>query len=155
MTALRRIAFVLTACLAYLPAGQAAEPVAASPTVRDAWARATAPGTGVAAVYCAIVGGSKDDRLIGASTDRAEVTQIHSVMHAAGMARMRPLDEVVIPARKTVVLAPETMHLMLMNLSQPLTTGEHFVVQLRFARAGTVEVAVDVRPPDASGPVAR
>ena len=60
--------------------------------VRDAWARATPPGAGVAAAYLTIVGGAQADRLVGARTSAAAMTQIHSVTESDGMARMRETD---------------------------------------------------------------
>lgn len=120
--------------------------------VRDAWARATPPGAGVGAAYLTIVGGSQADRLVSATTARAGMTQIHVVTEADGMSRMRPVDGVDIPAGKTVVLAPQGLHLMLMGLPQPLVAGERFKLTLAFAQAGQVEVEVEVRAPGESAP---
>jgi copper(I)-binding protein len=121
-------------------------------SVRDAWARATPPGAGVAAAYLTIVGGAQADRLVSATTARAGMTQIHVVTEAEGMARMRPVDGVDVPARTTVLLAPQGLHLMLMNLSQPLVAGERFRLTLAFAQAGKIEVEVEVRAPGDSPP---
>jgi len=125
---------------------------AAGVTVRDAWARATPPGAVVAAVYLTIVGGSRADRLLGAHTSRAGMTELHAVTHESGMIRMRPSDGVDVAAHGKVMLAPEGLHLMLMNLPQPLVQGESFEVQLHFAQAGIVDVPVQVVAPGASGP---
>ena len=127
----------------------AAEPAV---SVRDAWARATPPDAGVAAVYLTLVGGAQADRLVSATTARAAMTQIHTVTESEGMSRMRPIDGVEVPARKTVLLAPQGLHLMLMNLARPLVAGEHFAVTLTFATAGEVEVDVEVRAPGESAP---
>lgn len=122
-------------------------------SVRDAWARATPPGASVAAAYLTIVGGAQADRLVSATTARAGMTQIHVVTAAEGMARMRPVEGVEIPARQTVMLAPQGLHIMLMDLVQPLVAGERFKLTLVFAQAGKVEVEVEVRSPE-SGPPA-
>ena len=112
--------------------------------VIDAWARATPPGAGVAAVYLTILGGDAADRMVGAKSDRAAMTQVHSVTSSDGMARMREAGRVDVPARTTLVLAPSGLHLMLMNLAAPLVAGERFGVTLTFEHAGprTVDVAV-------------
>ncbi len=122
--------------------------------VQDAWARATPPGAGVAAAYLTIVGGAEADRLLAASTSAAAMTQIHSVTESDGMARMRETDGVEIPPHRRVVLAPQGLHLMLMNLRRPLVAGEHFVVTLTFAQAGAREVDVVVVAPDQAPPAA-
>jgi copper(I)-binding protein len=123
----------------------------ASLTVRDAWSRATPPGSNVAAVYLTIVGGSAPDRLLEASTTRARATELHAVTHDTGMARMRPSAGVDIPAKGTVLLAPDGLHLMLMELSRPLVQGETLEVQLRFEHAGTIDVPVRVVAPGSAG----
>ena len=122
--------------------------------VQDAWARATPPGAGVAAAYLTIVGGAEADRLVGASTSAAAMTQIHSVTESNGMARMRETEGVEIPAGQRVDLAPQGLHLMLMNLAQPLVAGRRFVVTLTFAHAGAREVSVVVVAPDQAPPAA-
>ncbi len=135
------------------PAG-AADSQAGAIAVRAAWARATPPGASVAAVYLTLVGGSRPDRLVGAETVRAAMTQIHVVTEAEGMARMRPIDGVDVPARKTVSLAPQGTHLMLMNLTQPLVARERFPLSLQFESAGKVDVSVEVRGPGDAPPAA-
>jgi hypothetical protein len=107
----------------------------------------------VAAVYMTIVGGSKADRLVSASTARAAMTEIHSVTEENGMTRMRPVEGgVAVPAGKTITLAPQGLHLMLMMLDRPLVAGEKFAVTLTFESAGSRDVPVDVRAPGAAPP---
>jgi copper(I)-binding protein len=128
---------------------------AADLQVRDAWARATPPGAGVAAVYLTIVGGDAADRLVAAKTDRAAMTQVHAVTESDGMARMREAGGVDVPSRASVTFAPGGLHLMLMNLSAPLVAGQPFVVTLTFERSGTRDVDVAVLAPDQAPPSAR
>jgi copper(I)-binding protein len=132
----------------------AAEPATQVVTVSAAWARATPPGMAVAAVYLTLTGGPQPDRLVGAATPRAAMTQIHVVTEAEGMARMRPTDGVDVPAHKSVALAPQGTHLMLMNLPQPLVAGEKFPLTLQFEQAGRIDVSVEVRAPDTAPPPA-
>ena len=119
--ALLTLALLVTATTTY-----AAEPAPQVVTVSGAWARATPPGTAVAAVYLTLSGGPQADRLVGAATPRAAMTQIHVVSEVDGMARMRPVEGVDVPAHTSVALAPQGTHLMLMNLPQPLVAGERF-----------------------------
>lgn len=128
---------------------------AADVQVRDAWARATPPGAGVAAVYLTIVGGDVADRLAGAQCDRAAMTQVHAVTESDGMARMREADHVDVPPRGSVVFAPGGLHLMLMNLAAPLVAGQRFEVTLTFERSGTRNVDVEVLAPDQAPPATR
>ena len=140
----------LRACLLVVLSAVAAPLAAGEPSaleVRGAWARATPPGAAVAAAYLTIRGGAEADRLLGAQTEIAAMTQIHAVTDSAGVARMREVEAVEVPARGVVELAPHGLHLMLMHLERPLVAGQRFVVTLRFERAGAREVAFEVVAP--------
>jgi copper(I)-binding protein len=126
---------------------------AEAPLARAAWARATPPGSDVAAVYVTLVGGATADRLENAHTPRAAMTHLHSVDDAGGMARMRSVEGVDVPAGKTVALAPQGLHIMLMGLDKPLVAGERFPLTLHFAHGGDREVEVRVQSPTAPPPV--
>ncbi len=128
--------------------------IAAAPTVSGAWARATPPGVSVGAAYLTIAGGSTNDRLVGASTDRASMVQLHTVEESNGVAAMRQADGVPVPAGRQVVLAPGGTHIMLMGLSRPLVAGETFPLQLRFEKAGEQVVQVTVRAAGEPDPAA-
>jgi copper(I)-binding protein len=132
----------------------ATEPAPQTVTVSAAWARATPPGMAVAAVYLTLVGGSQADRLVGADTPRAGMAQIHVVSEAEGMARMRPTEGVDVPAHKSVALAPQGTHIMLMDLPRPLVAGERFPLTLQFEQAGRIGTSVEVRAPGAAPPAA-
>ena len=147
--ALAALAFLCTVAPTH-----AAEPAPQAVTVSAAWARATPPGTAVAAVYLTLVGGPQADRLVGAATPRAAMTQIHVVSEAEGMARMRPTAGVDVPARKAVALAPQGTHIMLMDLPRPLVAGERFPLALQFQQAGRIDVSVEVLAPDTAPPPA-
>jgi len=152
LTALGAVSVLAHAATAPASAPAAAQATASVVTARDAWARATAPGMSVGAVYLTLLGGAKADSLIAASTARAGMTQIHVVTEADGMARMRETEAVDVPAGKRVLLAPQGTHIMLMDLQQPLVAGERFALTLQFAKAGTREITVQVVAPGAEPP---
>ena len=117
-----------------------------APVVSQAWARATPPGVEVGAAYMVIDGGGRPDRLVGASSQRADMVELHDVTEVDGVARMRGIEALEIPARGRVELAPKGRHLMLMGLSAPLVAGQRFDVTLRFEVTGPQVVTVTVRP---------
>lgn len=117
-----------------------------APVVSQAWARATPPGVEVGAAYMVIEGSGRADRLLGASSERAAMVDLHDVIEVDGVVRMRGLEALEVPARGRVELAPKGRHLMLMGLSAPLVAGQHFDVTLRFEVSGPQVVTVTVRP---------
>ena len=116
-----------------------------APVVTGAWSRATPPGVSVGAAYLVITGGDKDDRLTGASSERAEMVELHEVVEEEGVAKMRSTEEVQVAAGKRVELAPKGKHLMLMGLDAPLVAGQTYELVLKFAESGEQKVTVTVR----------
>jgi hypothetical protein len=117
-----------------------------APVVSDAWARATPPGMDVGAAYLVIQGGTKPDKLLGGTSDRAAMVHLHAVETKDGMAKMRAIESLEIPARQRVTLAPQSNHLMLMGLSSPLVAGQTFLITLQFAHSEPQVVTVTVQP---------
>jgi copper(I)-binding protein len=116
-----------------------------APVVSEAWSRATPPGVEVGAAYMVIKGGHKDDRLVGASSERAAMVHLHDVVEEEGVAKMRSTDEVDVSAGQRVELAPKGKHLMLMGLDAPLVAGQTYTLVLQFAESGEQTVTVTVR----------
>jgi copper(I)-binding protein len=59
--------------------------------------------------------------------------------------QMRPAGPLPIPARQSVTLAPNGLHLMFMGVTQPFAEGEEIPVRLSFEHAGAVDVSLPVR----------
>jgi copper(I)-binding protein len=73
------------------------------------------------------------------------MVHLHTVDEQDGVARMRAVDAVDVPAGQRVMLAPKSTHLMLMGLDGPLVAGQSFTVTLRFAESGPQTITVAVR----------
>ncbi len=117
------------------------------------WARPTAPAQKVGAGYLTIRNqGGEADRLVAARTPLVPMVELHThEIDAQGVARMRQIEAIDVPAGTTVELMPGGLHLMLMGLAEPLREGTRFPVTLTFERAGEVEVEMQVEPPAAGG----
>lgn len=128
------------------PASQsedAMEPVKAGDlTLSDAFTRATLPGAKVGGGYLKIANSANEpDRLMGGTTPAAERVEVHEMKMAGDVMQMRQLKEgLEIPAGGTAELAPGGLHLMFMNIAEPLKEGDMIPVTLEFAKAGKVEV---------------
>jgi copper(I)-binding protein len=61
------------------------------------------------------------------------------------MMTMRQVDAIELPAGTTVMLAPGGLHIMFVDLVQPLAEGTDVDVTLRFEKAGETTMSVPVR----------
>jgi copper(I)-binding protein len=121
--------------------------------VVDAWARATPPGAGVAAAYLTIDNaGGGADRLLGASSDAAGRVEVHETRRDGEVMRMRKAEPLDIPAGERVVFGPGGLHVMLMELKEPLRQGDTLSLTLRFEHAGEFRVQAGILAGDATDP---
>jgi copper(I)-binding protein len=124
----------------------AAAAVAAGLKVESAWARATPPGSSVAAVYLVIDNqGPQADRLLKLKSPIAASAEVHRSSVEGGMTRMRPVSVLHIAQGERVEFAPGGLHVMLMELRKPLVAGQSFELELQFEVAGPRRVMVVVR----------
>lgn len=136
------LAAALLACVASLPA------FAADISVTSVWTRATMPAQKVGGAFMQIESDA-DARLVAASSPVAGRTELHAMkVDEANVMRMREVEAIELPKGKTVSLAPGGLHIMLINLKQPLVAGEAVPITLVVESGGkrqTVEVKADVR----------
>lgn len=127
---------------------------AADVTVSDGWARASAGMARAGAAFMAITNaGSGDDRVIGASALVSQTAELHTHIKEGDIMKMRQVEDIPLPAGQTVMLQPGGLHVMLMNLAQPLEEGQTFTVTLTLEKAGTIDVPVTVRAAGAMAPM--
>ena len=136
MTSLRfhSVRFVLTALIAAGCAVPADEAQAQQVTVKDAWVRAPAPGQKVAGAYMELVSGS-DLALTAVASPAAASVELHSTSVEEGVMRMRPVARIELPQGKPVKLAPGGLHIMLVDVKQPLKPGDIVPLTLTVQRA--------------------
>lgn len=103
-------------------------------TISEAWVRATAPGQKVAAAYMSL-SSKQGATLMSAECDLAGSVEIHTMTMENDVMKMRMLDQLVLPAGKTVSLAPGGLHLMMFDLKQPLDAGKQANFTLNFKSA--------------------
>ena len=146
---MRRLILAL-GLLALVAIHAAAQP--AGVRAEQPWARATAPRQTVGGMYVTLIS-PVDDRLVGASSPVAGHAEVHEMTMEGNVMRMRELTGGLrLPAGKAVALAPGGLHLMLVDLKQPLAAGQVIPVQLRFEHAPPVDLQVRVAPVGAQGP---
>ena len=136
---------VLASCAAALACGLAQ----AQTSVTEPWVRGTVAqqkATGMFAQITSLKGG----KLVSASSSAAGGVEIHEMTMDGNVMKMRALsDGLVLPAGKVVALKPGGLHLMLLELKQPLKAGDTvpvtLVVQAADGTRETVEVKATVK----------
>ena len=129
-----------------LPAGVAAV------EVRDAWVRQAVPGQSGTGAFMKLTAPS-GTRLVGASTPAAGVAEVHEMKKEGDTMKMREVTGgLELPPRQTVELKPSGLHLMLMDLKQPIAKGGSIPLTLRFEDAKGVKSSLQVEVPVGAPP---
>jgi copper(I)-binding protein len=127
-----------------------AAPALAQVSVTDAWVRATVAGQKATGAFMQIsdAGGG---RLVEARSNVAGIVELHEMAMEGTTMRMRAVPGIELPAGKKVDLKPGGLHVMLMDLKQPLPAGESvtltLVVEGKDKKRETVEVKAVARAP--------
>lgn len=127
-----------------------AKPATGTATIGDlvidgAWTRQAPPSATVVGGYARITNnGSASDRLIAASADFAERTEVHEMSVTDGVMTMNAVaGGLEIAPGATVELKPSSFHLMFMDATSP-KKGETVPVTFVFELAGAVVVQMPV-----------
>ncbi len=116
-------------------------------TIGHPYARPTVPGQAVGGGFMSVANKGPDDRLLSATSSVAKSVELHTMSMDGDVMRMRQVDDIALPAGKTVDLKPGAFHLMFMGLKAPLKAGDKLPVTLKFAKAGQIEVTFNVAEP--------
>lgn len=134
-------------------AGCSASPEPATPapaaevvTLRDAWVKSAE--TGMTAGFGDLVNAGPTDVTITAmTTDASARSELHeTVADASGAMVMRAVqDGFVVPAGGAFSLEPAGSHLMMMDLTGPLTAGDEVTMSLEFSDGSELDVVAVVK----------
>jgi copper(I)-binding protein len=105
------------------------------------WARASIGTARPGAAYVTIRNtGDEPDRLVGIETPVAARPEVHAMEEKDGVMKMRPAGPLEIPPGREVRLEPGGLHIMLMQLQEPLKEGGQMPLTLVFEQAGEITV---------------
>jgi copper(I)-binding protein len=117
------------------------------------WARETPVGAKVGGAYFTVTNNGADaDRLIAVETPGAEKVEMHESIEDNGVAKMRQVENIEIPAGKETALKPGGYHLMLIGLKESLAEGMRVPATLVFEKAGRIDVEFAVENMSYGGP---
>ncbi|MBP6776321.1 MAG: copper chaperone PCu(A)C [Piscinibacter sp.] len=125
-----------------------AGPALAQVSVKDPWVRATVAGQKATGAFMQIADPA-GGKLVSASTSVAGVVELHEMSMEGTTMKMRAVPAIDLPAGKPVELKPGGLHVMLMDLKQPLSAGDSvaltLVVEGKDKKRETIEVKAAVR----------
>lgn len=139
--------FALTGCAAQsTPAETQSAPAGDVVTIDDAWVKSA--DEGMSAAFGTLVNSGDDDvTVVSVTSDASTMLELHeTVENEAGEMVMREIDGgFVIPAGGELALEPGGNHIMLMDLTAPLTAGDQATFTLTFSDDSTYEFAAPVK----------
>jgi copper(I)-binding protein len=102
-------------------------------SIEQPWAAPTPSGVDVSAGYLVIRNQTaSDDRLLSATSGRAERVEVHEMTMDGAVMQMRLVESPTIPAGQSLTLAPGGMHLMFYGVAEPFAEGQDIPVELAF-----------------------
>lgn len=112
------------------------------------WLRESVPGAENGAGFGILHNTSTEDLvIISASSPAAVDVEIHThVHHHGGQMAMEQIDALPVSAGESVELRPGGYHLMLMQLKQPLRTGDVHPVTLTLDSGEKITFDIEVKP---------
>jgi copper(I)-binding protein len=126
-------------------AGPVRLPAGALLAVQNPWIREAPPTATVLAAYMIIDNQGDESAEITAITS-ADFghTELHQTLVEDGIARMKPLEKLTIPASGSVSLEPGGMHLMLFDPRRALHAGDTVVLEIQPRDGNRLKFAVPV-----------
>jgi len=113
-------------------------------TINDVWGRPASAGDNTAAYFVIENNTDRDDFLLSANADVANLVELHRSRMVEGVMKMEPQENIMVPAQGEVVLKPGDYHVMLFDLKDNLGIGDKYSLVLRFQEAGEMTVQVRV-----------
>jgi copper(I)-binding protein len=126
----------------------AAAQASAEVTVTEAWVRGTVAGQTATGAFMKLKS-SKDVTLVNAASPAARIVEVHQMVMGGNVMAMRSVDDVALPAGKTVELKPGGYHVMLIDLPRTLAKGDKVPITLTFVdkdgKRSKLEIKAEVR----------
>lgn len=138
----RRVALAILFCLIYGPAFSGD----AGLRVTGGWVRGLPPVQTTTAAFLDLYnGGSRDRVLVAAGSEMVDAVEVHAHSSDGGVMRMRPAEQVTVPAGGRVAFRPGGLHLMLFGVRGPLHDGDRVPLWLEFADGARLDLQLEVR----------
>lgn len=120
--------------------------LAVSLEVHDPYVRAVPPGSAVTAAFMELHNtGAEKRAIVDASSPASEVVELHTHTEVDGVMQMRRVDRIEVPGEGQALLEPGGLHLMLINLKEPLSVDAQVEITLTLDDGSLIELSLPVR----------
>lgn len=144
---MKKLTALTFAAVLFAPAAWAGG-AADSVTAVDPYVRAVPPGQPATGAFMVLQNSdAKAHVLVKADNAASKVTELHGHVNEGGVMKMRPVKQIDLPAKGEAKLQPGGLHVMLIDLKQPLKAGDTVALTLTFEDGSTKEVSAPVRHP--------
>lgn len=143
------VSFLSVSLNKILPAvvlGFAVNAGAADIKISDAMIRAVPSVTTTTTAFMSLENKGEAVQLVSADSSIAERVEIHGHRHVGHKMEMYKMDELPLPANKTVKLESGGYHIMIMGLKRALQVGETVDLTLHFSDSDAIDVKATVMP---------
>ncbi len=114
--------------------------------IEDGWVRAVPPQLTLTAAYMQLKNLTDQKlTLVGASTPIFTKVEMHQTIFEDNMARMVPVEKLVIAPQEIVMFKPKGLHFMLIDRQQLLTVGDNVTLTLQFEENKTQTIKLEVK----------
>lgn len=145
------LTFAAAAVLAVSTPSFAAGSAADNVTAGDPYVRLAPPGQMVTGAFLVLKNNDdKDHKVVKAESSASKVSELHTHTMDGGMMKMRQVKEIEIKAKGETALKPGGLHIMLIDLKQPLKEGENVAISVTFEDGSSKKIDAQVRKPQAA-----
>jgi len=89
--------------------------------------------------------GNEVRTIVSATSQASSVVELHDVIKDGDVMKMRQIKSIEIPANGKTILKPGSLHIMLLDVNQPMKEGETINVELSFANGEVKVLTVPVK----------
>lgn len=140
---------VLLTAMGCSPSQPANTPSAQTLTIESAWVRASS--TAVTAAYVTLINTSNSDETLGTVTADGYTIEVHETVVENDIAKMQPIETLVVPANGRVEMTTGGIHLMIMD-GAPLEDGQTLKLIFEFQSGKIIEVDAPIKFDDSEEP---
>lgn len=117
-------------------------------SIENQWVREVPPTQKMSAAYMTLVNNYDEDKvLVTTKNDASNITELHKMVMDGDVMKMDKIDSIIVPAHSSFELKPGGLHIMLIDLTKELKSGDTVNFELEFESGEKVSATAEVKKP--------